>query len=110
VGIAELLRWQWQGYERYHGSRTNLLIHIVVVPVFLLGNIGLVIALVQRSLLLANCAVLGPGMAKLAGEKAPCEARVAAQNRQDGSPSTMVECLCCRSVVHPPSLRLPYGC
>jgi hypothetical protein len=44
------LRWQWQGYPRYHQSRANLLIHIVAVPLFLVGTIALVLAVVQLSL------------------------------------------------------------
>lgn len=48
----ELLRWQWSGYPKYHRSRANLTIHIVAVPVFLLGNVGLVAAVVERSLVL----------------------------------------------------------
>ena len=52
MSVAELLRWQWEGYPRVHRSRANLLIHIVVVPLFLAGNIGLVVALVSRSLAL----------------------------------------------------------
>ena len=46
MNVAELLRWQWDGYPRVHRSRTNLIIHIVVVPLFVLGNIGLIMALV----------------------------------------------------------------
>lgn len=42
---VELLRWQWQGYPRNHRSRFNLLLHIVLVPVFLAGNVVLVVAL-----------------------------------------------------------------
>jgi hypothetical protein len=42
-----LLRWQWEGYERYHRSRANLLLHIVAVPLFLSGNLGLVGSLVR---------------------------------------------------------------
>ncbi|HEY1227183.1 MAG TPA: Mpo1-like protein [Ramlibacter sp.] len=42
-----MLRWQWEGYSRYHGSRANLLLHIVVVPLFLLANVLLVLALVR---------------------------------------------------------------
>lgn len=49
MGIAELLRWQWNGYPRVHRSRTNLLIHIAVVPLFVLGNVGLVVALLSRT-------------------------------------------------------------
>ena len=49
MGATELLRWQWAGYPRVHRSHTNLLIHIFVVPLFLLGNVGLVVALLSRS-------------------------------------------------------------
>ncbi len=38
----ELLAWQWQGYARYHQSRANLLMHIVLVPLCLAGNLALV--------------------------------------------------------------------
>ena len=58
MNISELLRWQWQGYPRYHRSRVNLLVHIIVVPVFLLGNLALLVALVQRSWLAAGFAVV----------------------------------------------------
>jgi hypothetical protein len=51
MSIGELLRWQWQGYPRYHQSRANLLIHIVAVPLFLVGTIALVVAVVGLSLL-----------------------------------------------------------
>ena len=50
---VELLHWQWSGYPRYHRSRANLLLHIVVVPLFLAGNVGVVLAIAQRSVLLA---------------------------------------------------------
>ncbi len=53
MGISELLRWQWDGYPTYHQSRANLLLHIVVVPLFWVGNIGLVVALFSLSWLLA---------------------------------------------------------
>ena len=53
MSVSELLRWQWNGYPRYHRSRFNLLLHIVVVPLFLLGNVVLVVALAQRSWLAA---------------------------------------------------------
>jgi len=53
VGVSQLLRWQWEGYGRYHQSRANLLLHAVVVPLFLAGNVSLVVALVQGSWSLA---------------------------------------------------------
>jgi hypothetical protein len=51
MNIRELLRWQWEGYTQYHQSRANLLLHIVVVPLFLLGNVGLVLALINGAIL-----------------------------------------------------------
>ena len=42
--VTQLLRWQWDGYSRYHQSRTNLMLHIFLVPVFLAGTIALVVA------------------------------------------------------------------
>jgi hypothetical protein len=47
MGITELLRWQWEGYARYHRTRFNLLLHIFLVPLFLVGNLVLVVALVK---------------------------------------------------------------
>jgi hypothetical protein len=55
--FSELLRWQWQGYPRYHRSRVNLLMHIVVVPAFLLGNVALIAALWQGSWILGGFGV-----------------------------------------------------
>ena len=49
MSLIELLRWQWDGYPRYHRSRANLLLHIVVVPLFLLGSVALVVAVVRWS-------------------------------------------------------------
>jgi hypothetical protein len=46
---GELIRWQWDGYPQFHRSKANLLLHIVVVPLFLVGNVALVVALIQRS-------------------------------------------------------------
>lgn len=39
MGPSQLLRWQWDGYPRYHRSRANLLLHMVLVPAFLIGNV-----------------------------------------------------------------------
>ena len=57
MSIGQLLRWQWEGYPRYHQSRANLLIHIVAVPVFMLGTIALVAAVLQLSLVLLAVAI-----------------------------------------------------
>ena len=50
--IDELLRWQWEGYPRYHRSRANLLIHIVAVPIFLLGTLALLASAMELSIAL----------------------------------------------------------
>jgi hypothetical protein len=47
MSVVQLLRWQRDGYPRYHHSRANLVLHVVVVPVFLAGNILLLVALAQ---------------------------------------------------------------
>jgi len=44
-----LLAWQWQGYPRYHQSRVNLLLHIVLVPLFLAGNVALIVGVIRLS-------------------------------------------------------------
>jgi hypothetical protein len=49
MGPAQLIRWQWDGYFRYHGARANLIIHIFAVPLFLAGSLMLVIALLRAS-------------------------------------------------------------
>ncbi len=39
MGIRSLASWQWSDYHAAHADRRNLLIHIVAVPLFLLGNV-----------------------------------------------------------------------
>ena len=53
MGVGELLRWQWEGYSRYHQSRANLVLHVFVVPLFLAGNIVFIVALAHASWLTA---------------------------------------------------------
>ena len=43
--LRKLLAWQWQGYARYHQSRANLAAHIVLVPLFLAGNVWLIVGI-----------------------------------------------------------------
>lgn len=43
----ELLAWQWEGYARFHRSRANLLMHILLVPLFLAGNLALVVGIMR---------------------------------------------------------------
>jgi hypothetical protein len=46
MSLPELLRWQWDGYPRYHRSRGNLLLHILVVPLFLVGNLAILLGII----------------------------------------------------------------
>jgi hypothetical protein len=54
MSLSQLPGWQWRGYPRYHRARANLLLHIVVVPAFLLGNVALLVGLVQGSWIAAG--------------------------------------------------------
>jgi hypothetical protein len=56
--LPELARWQWQGYPRYHQSRANLLLHIVVIPAFVVANATLVVGLICGSWVVAGLAAL----------------------------------------------------
>jgi hypothetical protein len=47
MSVAELLAWQWEGYSRYHQSRANLLLHMVLVPLFLVGNLALLDGIIR---------------------------------------------------------------
>ena len=62
MNIRELSRWQWNGYANYHRSKTNLLLHIVVVPMFLAGNVGLVISIFAASWVAALVSLLAMGV------------------------------------------------
>jgi len=57
--VGQLLTWQWQGYARYHQNTTNLLLHIVAVPLFIVANVLLIVAVVKVALGLLALAVLG---------------------------------------------------
>lgn len=62
MSLPELLRWQWDGYPRYHRSRANLLLHIVVVPLFLAGNLAILIGLATLSWVHAVVGIAGTGL------------------------------------------------
>ncbi len=47
--LSELLVWQMYGYADFHKDRRNLLAHIVLVPLFLAANAGLLLALAFAS-------------------------------------------------------------
>lgn len=63
--LSQQLQRQSAGYRRYHAARTNLLLHIVAVPAFLLANLGLLVSLLRLSwpLALACAVTMGIAMA-----------------------------------------------
>lgn len=50
MSIERFLQWQWSGYSVAHRNRTNLLIHIVAVPLFMLATLLAVYSLIMFSL------------------------------------------------------------
>jgi len=62
--VSELLAWQWEGYAQYHRSRANLLLHIVLVPLFLAGNLALIVGAIRLSWMeaLSGLALMGFSM------------------------------------------------
>ena len=58
-----LLEWQWSDYSAKHRDRTNLLLHIVAVPLFQFATIALVVAAVTGSGAGVGLAILGMGAA-----------------------------------------------
>ena len=49
MGIVEFFQWQWSGYSQAHQNRTNLLIHLLAVPVFIVSAVCLVVAIAKLS-------------------------------------------------------------
>jgi hypothetical protein len=50
MSIEKFLQWQWSGYSAAHRNRTNLLIHIVAVPLFMSATLLAVYSLIRFSL------------------------------------------------------------
>ena len=64
-----LLAWQREGYARYHQSRANLLMHIVLVPLFLAGNVAVIVGAIRLDWIEAEFARLTAGVAKTIRER-----------------------------------------
>jgi 2-hydroxy-palmitic acid dioxygenase Mpo1-like len=50
MSIEKFLQWQWADYSAAHRNRTNLLIHLVAVPLFIVATLLAVYALIKFSL------------------------------------------------------------
>jgi len=55
--MGNLIQWQWDGYHEYHQSKTNLLIHIVAVPMLLGANVSLLWSLLHMAWLGAGASL-----------------------------------------------------
>lgn len=82
----DLLRWQWNGYAANHRDPTNLVLHLLAVPLFLLGAALLLIGLLRLQPLLIGLGLIGM-LASLAlqghGHKREAEAPEPFQGRRD---------------------------
>ncbi len=61
MGFVEFFQWQWSGYSQAHQNRTNLLIHLLAVPAFIVAAVYLLIAIAKlapAAMLLAVAAML----------------------------------------------------
>jgi uncharacterized membrane protein YGL010W len=47
-----LLEWQWQNYSEAHRNKTNLIVHLFAVPMFIAAIFGIAIAISRPSLLI----------------------------------------------------------
>lgn len=45
----EIIQWQWDGYKQYHNTPINLWIHILAAPLFIIGTILLITAIIGLS-------------------------------------------------------------
>jgi len=54
-----LLQWQWSDYSAKHRDRTNLVLHIVAVPLFEIATIALVLGIAWGSGRAVSLAVAG---------------------------------------------------
>ena len=59
MNFMQLLQWQWKDYGLYHQHKTNLLLHIVAVPLFLLSSLLLLLAMFTLSALTGVLALAG---------------------------------------------------
>jgi len=57
MSFPELVSWAWRETPPVHKSTANLIIHIVAVPLFVLGHVLLVVGLFVNAWWLAGAAV-----------------------------------------------------
>ena len=58
MSARQLLQRQWSGYSAAHQNKTNLLFHIVAVPLFMVATVSALYALVRLSFFAVVLSVL----------------------------------------------------
>jgi len=53
MNASSWYRSQWDTYSRYHRSRSNLILHVIFVPLFLASNVAGLIALLEHRWIIA---------------------------------------------------------
>lgn len=53
-----LLEWQWQNYGEAHRNKTNLIVHLFAVPMFIVAIFGIAIAIARLSLLIGAASLV----------------------------------------------------
>ncbi|MGH8541071.1 MAG: terminase, partial [Stenotrophobium sp.] len=69
MNFQELLDWQWKDYADKHRNHTSLIIHIIAVPLFWLGALDVVSALLFSGLLHAIGGIVLMGLSLFAQGK-----------------------------------------
>lgn len=79
MNISDILKWQWNGYNKFHKSRVNLWIHIFAVPAFIFGTLSFISSIISLNvfsliysaiLMIASMGIQGYGHKK---EELPAE-------------------------------------
>ncbi|WP_125782123.1 terminase [Pseudoalteromonas rubra] len=58
MSIKGIIQWQWEGYAKFHKSRSNLWLHIFAVPIFIAGSVLLFSTVFNFSVLLLVVSIL----------------------------------------------------
>jgi hypothetical protein len=59
MSAGRFLQWQWSGYRAAHQNKTNLFVHIIAVPLFMVATVLAFYALVRLSFFSFVFSVLG---------------------------------------------------
>lgn len=89
-----LLDWQWRGYAANHQDPGNLVLHLIAVPLFLLGCVLVLIGLLRLQPLLISLGLIGM-LASLAlqahGHKREAQAPEPFSDRADAARRLLAE-------------------